>query len=110
MQKGHAYILKLSQGHTIVVEGVAAEGQKSILGLGRQKNLYVGWHNILGVRWQFSFRVGVAKCVWMSGETCLGVVWQNLLEWMAKFGGGAQMFGVEWEKTLGDGVENFWGG
>ena len=82
-----------------MVEGVAAEGQKSILGLGRQKNLYVGWHNILGVRWQFSFRVGVAKCVWMSGETCLGVVWQNLLEWMAKFwGGGLRCLGSSGKK------------
>ena len=79
MQKGHAQILKLNQGHTIVVEGVAAEGRKIFWDLGWEKigcGVDVG-HNILMVGWQF-FRVGVAKCVWMSGETCLGVVWQNL--------------------------------
>ena len=45
------------------------------------------------------FRVGVAKFVWISDETCLGVVWQNLLGWVAKYYGW-----LRWQNIFGGGV------
>ena len=50
----------------------------------------------------------------MSDETCLGVVWQNLLGWVAKFLGGAEMtkhiWGLGGKIVWGCGSKIVWGG
>ena len=71
-------MLKLNQGHTVVLEGVAAGDGRNFLGDGVGNFFVVGWQKNLGGGMAKYFWGGVAKNILRVGGQCFWVGWQNL--------------------------------